>query len=123
MNRLVNRWVAGGMRKAIQLGVGIAKKKVNRSQPTRGAKSGRRYGLKPSLPGTPPKVVTSELKRGIKGRVVVQPGLVRGFIGGKLVYMAPLELGSKKNHLAARPFLRPTILENKTLLFKVIVNG
>jgi len=131
VNRIVNRHVASGMRKAVQLVVAVAKRKVNRGQPTKGAKgSGVRRGLDPSKPGTPPKVVTSELKRNIKGKVIAKPGLVRGIVGCNVPYARRQELGFKGvdslgrsvRHLP-RPFLRPSVLENKKLIKRAIADG
>jgi hypothetical protein len=128
VNFIVRNHVKRGMRQAVQLAVKIAKEKVNRSQPTKAVGSGR-IGLDPSKPGEPPKVVTSHLKRNIRGKVKSSPNMVQGFIGGNLVYMRALELGSRASRsgyggvLRPRPFLRPTILENRPMLLKVISNG
>jgi len=123
VNTLVRETVARGMDKAVQLVVGKVKKKINRGQKTRSTKSGRRVGLDPSKPGTPPKVVTAALKNSIKGKVEKKRNIVRGAVGSNLVYARALELGSPKTGLKKRPYLRSTVLENKRLIRETIADG
>jgi hypothetical protein len=123
VNALVRDHVGRGTRKAVQLIVTEVKKKINRGQKTRTAKSGRKYGLDPSKPGEPPKVVTSALKQSIKGKVKKEKNIIRGAVGSNLVYARALELGSPKTGLKKRPYLRSTVLENKQLIRTTIANG
>jgi hypothetical protein len=117
------------MDQTVELLVGKAKRKVNRGQPTK--QVGRsRVGLDPSKPGEPPKIVTSELQQSIKARVIKTAKVVRGFIGSNLVYARRQELGfvgvdslgRRVVHLH-RPYLRPTLLENKKMIKRKLTRG
>jgi hypothetical protein len=126
----VRHHVARGMKKAVDFAVSQCKRKLNRSQPTRGFSSGRRMGLDPSEPGTPPKVVSSVLKNSITGRVERRQLGVRGMIGSNVIYARRQELGffgtdslGRYVHHEARPYLRPTIFENKQTLLRTIASG
>lgn len=90
-----------------------AKQVVSRAQPVRiyGKKAGRsRKGLDPSKPGEPPKKLTGHLRMNI--RKEFDPALVEGRVGvgTNVPYSKHLELGTRK--MAARPWLRPTLVNN-----------
>jgi hypothetical protein len=118
------------MTAAVALVVSDVKKRVNRGQTTRASKSGRRYGLDPSLPGESPKVVTAALKNSIVGRVDDEQDAVRGFVGSPLIYARRLELGfvgadsmGRTVNQAPRPYLRPAVLENRKRILETISHG
>jgi hypothetical protein len=128
--RVTGAHVTSGMKKAVELVASDARQRVNRGQPTRRSKSGRRYGLDPSKEGEPPKVVSSMLKKSIRGRVKRMRNLVRGAIGSALVYARRLELGfvgvdtaGRTINQGPRPYLRPSVIENKKLILRTIARG
>ena len=91
-------------------------KSISRTQPTRRSKkTGRLYGLLPSLPGEPPKVVTTRLRNSIATDVSVRSNAIRGRVGTNVKYAKFLEFGTaKKNRkMARRPFFRPAFIRNR----------
>lgn len=99
------------------------KKKLNRGQPTRITPSGGIIGLDPSLPGEPPKKITGQLQNSITTQVVVEGNTVHGLVGSTLEKAAPLEFGNKDGTLKPRPYLRPTIMENRDKINQILAGG
>lgn len=98
------------------------KVKLNRGQPTRRTTGGHIIGLDPSKPGEPPKKVTSRLQNSIRTDVEVKgKKRVLGFVGTDVVYARPLELGSRT--MAARPFLRATLIEERPRVKLILTKG
>ncbi|NIU01086.1 MAG: hypothetical protein GWN01_09225 [Nitrosopumilaceae archaeon] len=97
------------------------KLKLNRGQPTKTFDSGRIIGLDPSKPGEPPKKVTGQLQRSIIQRVVVKSKNVFGLIGSTVDKAKFLEFGTTR--MAARPFLRPTLQEERPKLRRILARG
>jgi len=84
---------------------------------------GNKGGGNPSLPGEPPKVVIGNLRSSIDTATVKDATGVSGFLGVRKSadagrYGFWLEFGTSK--MAARPYLRPTIINNKDKLFRMI---
>lgn len=103
------------MKKAALFAERKAKQKVSR---------GNKTGNDPSEPGEPPKVVSGRLRNSITHEIrysMGDPLGLRGQVGAVAEYAAYLELGTEK--MKARPFLRPTVLENQARILKLIANG
>lgn len=81
-------------------------------------KSGVYYTRKdePSEPGQPPKLLTGQLRQSIAYEVD-KPALT-GVVGTNLKYGAYLELGTSK--MAARPYLRSTLMEEEKKLGDIL---
>ena len=104
-----------------------AKELVSRDQPVSGAGSSRR-GLDPSQPGEPPKKVTGHLRMNIqkdmdRGRIEARVGTnvpygkwlelgTRARGKGATSYMAAMRAIAGSKRMAARPWLRPTLVTN-----------
>lgn len=112
---------------------GKAKRKLSvRNEPrVRVGRSGMR-GLNPSAPGDAPKLVTGTLRANVGSAVVTTNEEVIGFLGilkgPAESYGRRLELGmtgtdSAGRHInqAARPFLRPTVVENQREAFQRLI--
>ena len=99
------------------------KEKLNRGQPTRTTPGGSIIGLDPSLPGEPPKKITSQLQNSIRQRVVSTVNSVTGLIGTDLKKAAALELGNKEGTLKPRPYLRPTLMEQRRKILRILAKG
>lgn len=104
------------MKIACEFAVNYAKRSVSRPNPT---------GRDPSQPGEPPKKVKGILRSHIGYEVRKEGTHIRGFVGVKQGvagdYGYYLELGTSK--MAARPFLRPTILNNRKKIGRIITKG
>lgn len=97
------------------------KEKLNRGQRRKILKSGHIIGLDPSAPGEPPKKITAQLQNSIAGDVRRTRNSIVGRVGSPLKKAKHLEFGTSK--MAARPFLRPTIAENKVKIARIMVLG
>ena len=99
------------------------KEKLNRGQPTRITPGGTIIGLDPSLPGEPPKKITSQLQNSIRQRVESTKNSVVGLIGSDLKKAAALEFGNRKGTLKPRPYLRPTLMEQRRKILRILAKG
>jgi len=99
------------------------KEKLNRGQPTRITPGGTIIGLDPSLPGEPPKKITSQLQNSIRQRVVSTVNSVIGLIGTDLKKGAALEFGNRSGTLKPRPYLRPTLMEQRRKILRILAKG
>ncbi len=97
------------------------KKKLNRGQPTRTLRSGSIIGLDPSKPGEPPKKITSQLQNSIRTKVIRRKTAIIGLVGTNLKKGRWLEFGTSK--MKPRPYLRPTVSENRTKIGRVVARG
>lgn len=97
---------------------GKVKEAINRSQDKEGTGLNTR-GLDPSQPGEPPKKLTGFLQRSIAH--AMSSDRQQAFVGSNLDYSLYLEIGTVK--MAARPFLRRTLAENKDTIAKIIASG
>ncbi len=97
------------------------KKKLNRGQPTRTLRSGSVIGLDPSTPGEPPKKITAQLQNAIRTKVVRRKNTIIGLVGTDLKKAKWLEFGTSK--MKPRPFLRPTLSENRRKIGRVVAQG
>jgi hypothetical protein len=103
---------------------------LNRTQPLASGKDGRRRGLNPSKPGKPPKRVEGRLIQSIAAKVVRTRRKIRGFVGTNVVYARRLELGffdldslGRLIQQAARPFLRPAVIDNKETIRRLLTGA
>lgn len=96
----------------------VAQRKISITQPLMTTSSGRLWGLNPSKPGFPPKVVTGDLMKGVIARVATSSKVVRCFVGSNTPYALTLEFGSSR--LAARPWLRPSMAEAWPMIVKAL---
>jgi HK97 gp10 family phage protein len=104
--------------KAAMLVESTAIRKLSRGQAVRRLKSGRLKGLDPSHPGEPPKVLYGRLRQSIAHVVARQGADVAARIGSNVVYAPFLEYGT--NRMAARPFLRPSLEENRDEIRRIL---
>lgn len=107
------------LQKAALFVKGKIKEKINRSQNyvrTKGPGGVYYHGQDPSLPGEPPKRVTGQLVRSIATQQA--PDGMNWLVGTNLAYGLYLEFGTSK--MAARPWLRSTLEENKEAILNII---
>ena len=113
------------MKRAMLFAEGQAKKKVSR---------GNLDGDNPSLPGEPPKVVTGVLRANIGHSTRTQGMDVIGALGVKNGpanrYAMRLELGftgtdsmGRTYNQLPRPFLQPTIDDNRAKILEILQGG
>lgn len=102
--------------------------KLNRTQPLASGKGGRRRGLDPSKPGEPPKRVESRLIQDISTKVIRKRRSITGIDGTNVEYARRHELGfhgvdSRGRNVShdKRPFMRPSVVENREPLRKILV--
>ena len=94
-------------------------KSINVSQATRRTSSGARIGLNPSKPGQPPKRIEGDLVRSITTEVTRSRNKIVGRYGSTQTQKAiGLEFGTSR--VAARPFLRPPLLKNRSELVRIL---
>lgn len=88
--------------------------------PGGGARTGRIYGEhQASAPGEPPAEDTGALRASIEARVNISGGNVIGEIGTRSVpYAAELEFGTSR--VEPRPFLRPTVNEQRRRIMNIL---
>jgi len=102
--------------KAMRFAEGECKKLISRGNVT---------GMNPSSDGDPPKVVTGVLRSSIDTEVSRDSLGVSGYLGVRKGvaenYGFWLEFGTSK--MAARPFLRPTLANNKRKILDMIGKG
>jgi len=94
------------------------------------AGSGREYQRRSvthraSAPGAPPAPDTGNLRSSIKHRVDIAGTTITGVVGAmgkgdEPTYAVALEFGSPGRNLAARPFLRPTLQEEKVKIATIL---
>ena len=106
--------------------------RISRTQPTFTLPDGRLFGLDPSLPGEPPKVVTGKLLKSIRHVVETTPTEIIGTVGvlREVFYAKHLEFGfsgtdqeGNNVNIKPRPFLRPALAENLRALNRKIFRG
>jgi len=97
------------------------KTKLNRGQPTRTFQSGSIIGLDPSSPGEPPKKITAQLQNSIRTKVIRGKDRIIGLVGTNLKKGRWLEFGTSK--MKPRPYLRPTLSENKRKIGRIVARG
>lgn len=104
--------------------------KIGIGQPAYTTAGGRLVGLDPSKPGEPPHVLSGRLRQSITHQVEVGSNYVRGRVGTNVEYARRLELGftgtdaaGRNVNQAPRPFLRPTLAEERTEILRRIVRG
>lgn len=124
---------ARNMHRALLYLIRKVQERISRTQPT--IKIGNKWwGLDPSLPGEPPKVVTGILRANIGGNVEVTHTDVRGYFGVKVgpadEYGIKLEKGfhgtsasGRRENLEPRPYLVSTFLMYKDDLLKILGEG
>lgn len=101
------------VKNAVDMMVDYAKKLVSRPNPG---------GLYPSAPGEPPKLVTGRLRASIKGKVEPKKNRINGYVYTEddiAPYGIYLELGTSR--MAPRPFLRPTLINNRPKLRQMLM--
>ena len=97
------------------------KVKLNVGQPVRITKSGAIIGLDPSRPGEPPHKITGQLQNSIGQRVDRTATGIVGVVGTSLKKGRWLELGTSM--MAARPYLRVTLVENRRRILGILTKG
>lgn len=87
-------------------------------------------GQPPSRPGEPPHVLTGRLRQSITHQVEVVGREVIGRVGTNVEYGRRLELGfvgtdslGRNVNQAQRPYLRPTLLEERGTCVELIAKG
>lgn len=120
--KLTEKELGDNLEKAAIWFKGRVKDKINRSEPyTRYVGDHGIYykGLDPSSPGQEPKKITGTLQRSITHRM--SDDRKRAFVGSTLSYAAYLEMGTAK--MAARPYLRSTLLEESDAITAIVTTG
>lgn len=114
----VSKDVARRMDRAVIFLRDEVKRSINRGNPR---------GTNPSLPGEPPKKVSSRLFQSISKAVIVLPNEIVGVYGSNVVYALRLELGftgidslGRRYDQAPRPYIRPAYQNNKDRLRKIL---
>ncbi len=74
-----------------------------------------------SVPGRPPAVDIGLLRASITHEVTREAGEIIGRVGTHVEYAPYLEFGTSR--MAARPFLRPALINNKAAIIKQIEFG
>ena len=107
---------------AERVGIMLEKKatqKLSIGQPVKRVGS-RLVGQNPSKPGQPPRVLHGRLRGSLAYSTKRTPKFITITLGANTVYARHLDLGKPKGSktdskigLAARPYLRPTIRENR----------
>lgn len=104
--------------------------KIGTGQPARTTAGGHLVGLDPSKPGEPPHVLSGRLRQSTTHQVEVGSNYVRGRVGTNVEYARRLELGftgtdaaGRNVNQAPRPFLRPTLAEERAEILRRIVRG
>jgi len=95
----------------------IAVAKLKKSKPLKVSDKARIYGGMRSRPGDPPFKQTGHLRRSIAWEI---NGIV-GRVGTNLDYGRFLELGTRR--MAARPWLRRSLLEKQAEIQKILGVG
>lgn len=75
-------------------------------------------GKSPSAPGEPPRLVTGDLQSSIYYTANADGNLT---VHAAMEYGDYLEYGTSK--MAARPFLRPTMIENQGKVMEILAQG
>lgn len=101
-------WVEGEVKRSFKPGTG----RIYR----RGGKAHQA-----SAPGQPPAVDTGRLRSSITHDVRIERGGVIGRVGTNVEYAPHLELGTSR--MAARPFLRPAVFNNREEIVQQFVTG
>jgi HK97 gp10 family phage protein len=120
--KLTAKELGDNLEKAAVYLKGKVKDKINRSEPyTRYVGDHGVYydGQDPSSPGEEPKKITGALQRSITHRM--SEDRLQAFVGSNLDYAYFLEVGTAK--MAARPFLRSTMLEEADALTSIVATG
>ena len=115
--------VKGNSKKAVIRANSSVKKEIikliSRKQPVRRLASGRIVGLKPSTPGTPPKIVTRDLIKSIKSEYWEDGKKVIGAVGSDDTDKAlALEFGT--SDVKPRPFIRRAFANKLTEIKKIL---
>jgi HK97 gp10 family phage protein len=120
--RAMEKQLADNLEKAAVYFKGQVKDKINRSEPyTRYVGDHGIYytGQDPSAPGEEPKKITGTLQRSITHRM--SEDRRHAFVGSNIDYAAYLEMGTSK--MAARPYLRSTLIEESDVLVSIVTTG
>lgn len=75
----------------------------------------------PSRPGEPPHVDTGGLRRSVRHLVIVQNGVIRGFVQANHVAAHALEVGYAPGNLLARPYLRPALARMQPRIIRILL--
>jgi HK97 gp10 family phage protein len=118
----VDENLSANLEKAAIYFKGKVKEALNRSQPYeryKGEKGVYYHGEDPSQPGEAPKKITGFLQRSIAH--AMSGDKKQAFVGTNLDYGLYLETGTVK--MAARPFLRSTLLKEREKIARIIATG
>lgn len=74
-----------------------------------------------SSPGSPPHVDTGDLRKSLQPEVVRTGNTIRGTVSSSVPHALMLEYGTSK--MAARPFMRPTVLEERETVTNILRRG
>lgn len=120
--KLTAKELGDNLEKAAVYLKGEIKEKINQSEPyTRYVGDHGIYysGDDPSAPGEEPKKITGTLQRSITHRM--SEDRLQAFVGSNIDYAFYLEMGTAK--MAARPYLRSTMLEEGDALVSIVTTG
>jgi phage gpG-like protein len=119
--------VEKNVEKAALLVERTAIRKLSTGQPVRRTPGGHLVGLNPSAPGQPPHTLSGRLKQSITHIVENVGGKIIAWIGSNVEYARRLELGftgrdraGRNIRQAPRPYLRPSVTENKSAIETIL---
>lgn len=112
VTQAVDRRMQRGVQDAGEYLTARTRQKISRPNPT---------GESPSGPGEPPKRVTGELYNSIRTAVRVDGKRIIAAIGASARHARFLEFGTSR--MAARPFMRPALQENRRSIFHIVARG
>lgn len=98
-------------------------KSISRTQPTMTMPDGSLRGLDPSLPGEPPKIVSTRLRNSIDHRVSVKGSIITLYVSAGTNYAKQLEWGQPKALPKKRPFMRPALDKNRKKMLLILTKG
>lgn len=108
----LNERLHAGVEAAALAVLQYARQSVSRPNPT---------GRAPSRPGEPPKMVTGELRDSLGAAVAVEGERVVAVVGAGARHALFLELGTRR--MAARPFLRPALFNQRGEILRLVAGG
>jgi hypothetical protein len=118
------------MERAALFIVGAVVRSISTGQPVRRTRGGWIRGLNPSRPGQPPHVLLGKLRQSITHRVVAMGNGFAALVGSGMVYARRLELGfagrdslGRNYNQAPRPYLRPAVRNNRTMIGRIIAES
>lgn len=102
--------------------------KISLSKPGKGKESIRykpKRKVRVSRPGDPPALDLGFLRSSIDSQVEVKGDLVSGLVGAlpRVPYALAMELGSPKQNIRPRPYLRPAVIRSQKKINDIFIKA